>query len=93
MVHQELYISFDDWWENFSDRLIGNVYGRPSMHDDPTKPYWPKPRVDPRDPPTFSPTWRQLWEMSPKAKGMLTLGASKEEMDAEFNQWFEGYNR
>ena len=45
-MREPFHVTFEDYWENFHDGLIVNVYGRPSVHDDPAKPYWPKAHID-----------------------------------------------
>ena len=93
LVREPFHVSFEDYWENFHDGLIVNVYGRPSVHDDPAKPYWPKAHIDPDNPETGPLSYRALWEMGKNAKALKTLGASQEEMDTAFAEWFKGYSR
>ena len=60
LVREPFTVRFQDWWEGFHDGLVANVYARPSVYDDPAKPYWPKPHADPDNPETGI-DWRQLF--------------------------------
>lgn len=80
-----------DQFLDLTDWDLVNWIGRPSCFNDAKKPYWPAPRVDTSRPEGTPITWRDMYMMSPKAKAMKTMGATEEELEAEYQNWISDH--
>lgn len=82
-MSKEEFMRMHDW-------VAMNALCRPNNNKDPKEGYFPVPRVNPDDPPVQDITFRDLY-MRTKGKALRKLGATDQEVEEAFNEWFKGY--